>query len=273
MRRVWVFCLVIGCLIAAGCGGSPAPKPAGRAAAGVTVEGVAVGGLYRDEMTAALRELASRRYAAPVDARFADADGAILPEEAGRLLDVPATVGVAMAAPAGSAVEAVYRPLAPGLTAAVLAAASQAGTCTTPILDASPGRVANIRLTAVLVNNAVIAPGQEFSFNARTGEPTPARGFVPATVFVDGRHEQEVGGGMCQVSSTLYGAVLAAGLKVTERHAHSQPVSYAPPGRDATTYTDKDLRFVNSGRGTIVVRAVAAGKNVAVDLFALPRGE
>jgi vancomycin resistance protein YoaR len=131
----------------------------------------------------------------------------------------------------------------------------------------------NIRLTAALLNNAAIAPGDEFSFNRRTGEPTRERGFRPAVVFVDGREEKELGGGMCQVSSTLYNAVLAAGLRVVERHPHSRPVSYVPPGLDATTYTDKDLRFVNTTRRPLILRALVAGKKLTVDLFALPGGE
>ncbi len=167
----------------------------------------------------------------------------------------------------------MYRPLAPALTAAALAAARPAGAYTTTILDASPDRLENIRLTAALLNNAAIAAGDEFSFNRRTGEPTRERGFRPATVFVDGRHEEEVGGGMCQVSSTLYNAVLAAGLRVTERHAHSRPVAYVPPGKDATTYTDKDLRFVNTTRRPLVMRAYVAGKKLTVELLALPGGE
>lgn len=260
-------------LLLAGCGRPPAPRPEGRVAAGVTVEGVAVGGLYRSEAAAALQELAARRYTPPVPARFADADGAVVAEENGRLLDVAATVEATLTAPAGIETAAVYRPVAPAVTAATLAAARKAGGATTPILDDSPGRVENIRLTAALINNTAIAPGEEFSFNRRTGEPTPQRGFRTATVLVDGRREQEVGGGMCQVSSTLYGAVLDAGLTVTERHPHSVPVSYAPPGRDATTYTDKDLRFVNSARRPLILRAVVAAKSLTVDIFALPGGE
>jgi len=60
---------------------------------------------------------------------------------------------------------------------------------------------------------------------------------------------------------------------VTERHPHSLPVSYVPPGRDATTYTDKDLRFVNTTRGTLVLRALVAGENLTVDIFSLGGGE
>lgn len=273
MRLTAVVVVVAGCLLAAGCGLRPAPKPEPRAAAAVTVEGVAVGGLTRGEATAALQGLAAERYVPPADARFADGDGAVVAERPGQILDAAATVGEALAAPAGAAVAAAYRPVAPALTAAALAAARAAGACTTPILDASPGRVENIRLTAALLNNAAIAAGDEFSFNRRTGEPTRERGFRPATVLVDGRREEELGGGMCQVSSTLYNAVLAAGLQVTERHAHSQPVAYVPPGRDATTYTDKDLRFVNTTRRTLVMRAFTDGKKLTVELFALAGGE
>ncbi len=273
MRLAVIVLLIAGGLLAAACGLKPAQKPEGRAAAAVTVEGVAVGGLTQGEAAAALRDLAARRYVPSVNARFADEDGSVLAERPGRLLDVTATVAAALAAPAGSELAAVYRPLAPAVTAQALATAQGAGSYTTAIIDSSPARAENIRLTAALLNNAAIAPGDEFSFNRRTGEPTRERGFRPAVVFVDGREEEEVGGGMCQVSSTLYNAALAAGLKVTERHPHSRPVSYVPPGQDATTYTDKDLRFVNTTRRTLVLRAIVAGKKLTVELFALPGGE
>jgi vancomycin resistance protein YoaR len=267
--RLAAFLLMIVALFSAACGMRPAPKPEARVAAAVTVEGVAVGGLTRAGAAAALQGLAAERYEPPADARFADEDGTVVADEAGRMLDVPATADAALAAPAGSEMAAAYRPLTAAVTAADLAAAPRAGSYTTTILDATPGRVENIRLTAALLNNAAIAAGAEFSFNSRTGEPTRERGFRPAVVFVDGGHGEELGGGMCQVSSTLYNAVLAAGLRVTERHPHSQPVSYVPPGRDATTYTDKDLRFVNTTRRTLVLRSYVAGRKLTVDIFAL----
>ena len=273
MRLAAVILLIAGGLLVAACGLTPAPRPEPRVAAAVTVEGVAVGGLTQGEASAALQALAAGRYVPSANARFADGDGSILAERTGLIIDVPATTAAALAAPAGSDLAAVCRPLAPALTADDLRTARRAGTYTTTILDNSRERAENIRLTAALLNNAAIAPGDEFSFNRRTGEPTRERGFRPAVVFVDGREEEELGGGMCQVSSTLYNAVLAAGLKVTERHPHSRPVSYVPPGQDATTYTDKDLRFVNTTRRTLVLRALVAGKKLTVDLFALPGGE
>lgn len=270
--RLAAVLLMLGALFPAACGLQPAPKPEPRVAAAVTVEGVAVGGLTRGETAAALQRLAAERYKPPDDASFADEDGTVVADKDGRMLDVPATAEAALAAPAGSVLAAAYRPLKAALSAAELAAARQAGSYTTTIFDANPGRLENIRLTAALLNNVQIAAGAEFSFNSRTGEPTRERGFRPAIIFVDGGHEEELGGGMCQVSSTLYNAVLEAGLRVTERHAHSQPVSYVPPGRDATTYTDKDLRFVNTTRRPLVLRSFVAGKKLTVDIFVLSGG-
>ncbi len=271
MRCALALLLMAGVLVTA-CAGPPAAKPEPRAAPGVTVEGTAVGGMTRGEAAAALQGLAAARYVPSVDAAFAAGDGAVTADRDGLMVDVPATVEAALAAPAGSELAALYAPLRAAVSAEALTGARLAGSYTTPILDNSPGRRENIVLTAALLNNAAIPAGDEFSFNRRTGEPTRERGFRPATVFVDGRHEEELGGGMCQVSSTLYNAALAAGLKVTERHPHSQPVSYVPPGQDATTYTDKDLRFVNTTRGTLVLRALVAGRKLTVDIFSLGGG-
>lgn len=140
----------------------------------------------------------------------------------------------------------------------------------TPILDDGPDRVGNISLTANLLNNTIIGPGQEFSFNALTGEPTVERGFRHAVVLQNGQKVQGIGGGMCQVSSTVYKAALEAGLNVSERHSHSQPVSYVPIGRDATVFTDKDLRFLNSTRHTLMLRVFIIDKQVKADIWELP---
>jgi vancomycin resistance protein YoaR len=264
--------LIIAVLTLAACGlPQPAKRPEGpRVAAGVTLDGRPVGSLVQEDLATLLQELAAGGNKPAVAARFADQDGRILPETAGHSLDGVATIAAVLAAPPGTAVAAVYRPQAPAITANDLRAARRLGATTTPILDASPGRLENIRLTAALVNNAAIGPGQEFSFNRRTGDPTADRGFQPAPVFIEGGSGDELGGGMCQVSSTLHSAVLAAGLPVTERHPHSRPVAYIAPGLDAATYTDKDLRFRNSSRRTVILRAFITGRSLVVDLWALP---
>jgi vancomycin resistance protein YoaR len=261
--------------ISTGCGlQTPAPKPeVRRVAEQVTVEGQPVGNMTREEAGKVLANLAKAKDVPAVNAGFAADNGEIMLERPGQRLDRAATLEEIMAAVAGSKVRPVYQTFLPDITREKLLQSRKLGSYTTAILDNSPGRLANIRLTGRLINNIVLEPGQEFSFNKLTGEPTVARGFQTATVL-DGRGNKEegIGGGMCQVSSTLYNAVLAAKLKVTERHPHSRPVNYVPPDRDATTYTDKDFRFVNTARQRLISRVFTdpAGAALTVELWGLP---
>jgi len=254
-----------------GCGWlKTSPKPLPRTAVDVTVGGAAAGGMSQAEVAALLLPMAQSQYVAPRDAAFDPDSGLITAEEPGIMLDISATVQQVLDAPPQAAVTPVFRTAAPSVTAASLEKAQRLGACTTKIIDRTPARVHNIRLAARVINNALIEPGYEFSFNRRLGEPTADRGFLPATIFAEGgRLEQDVGGGVCQVSSTIYNAALAAGLTITERHPHSQPVAYVPPGRDATTYTDKDLRFVNSTRRRIIVRSLLTSSGLSADIWGL----
>lgn len=259
----------------AGCGlKTPAPKPEVRLVADqVTIEGQPVGAMTMEEATRVLINLAKAKDVPAVNAGFAPETGEVIPERPGQRLNVSATLNELLAAAPGSQVTPVYQHFVPDITKDKLTRSHRLGRYTTQILDDSPGRLANIRLTARLINNTVLESGQEFSFNRLTGEPTAGRGFQPATVFGDkGKTEQGLGGGMCQVSSTLYNAVLAANLTVTERHPHSQPVKYVPPGRDATTYTDKDFRFINTTRHRLISRVFTdeTGSQLTVELWGLP---
>ena len=117
----------------------------------------------------------------------------------------------------------------------------------TPLLDKGKNRMRNIKLSAKKINGQVVAPGQEFSFNRVVGPRTMKLGYRKAYIFINGEKVEEVGGGICQVASTIYNAALAAGLEITERHAHPKPVYYSKEGSDATVYYGKlDLRFKNT---------------------------
>ena len=97
---------------------------------------------------------------------------------------------------------------------------------------------------------------KEFSFNKVVGQRTAARGFKEATVIAGGQYEQGLGGGICQVSSTLYNAVIKAGLTASERHPHAFPSTYLPLGQDATVdYHHLDFKFKNTTDGEIIVVA------------------
>jgi len=109
------------------------------------------------------------------------------------------------------------------------------------------GRSRNIELAATAIDTMVLKPGQEFSFNGSVGRRTTEKGYVVAPVIIGDETEPGIGGGVCQVASTLHAAALLGAMRITERWAHSRPSAYMRLGMDATvSYPSKDFRFVNS---------------------------
>jgi vancomycin resistance protein YoaR len=108
-------------------------------------------------------------------------------------------------------------------------------------------RSSNIRLAASKLDGVILMPGETLSFNGTVGRRTVAGGFKEAGVYANGRHDTGIGGGICQVSTTLYNAAMFANLKVKQRSNHSMPVPYVPIGRDATVdYGSLDLLIENT---------------------------
>lgn len=108
-------------------------------------------------------------------------------------------------------------------------------------------RCNNIKLASTLIDGHVLMPGESFSFNEFLGPRTIKKGFQVAGVFANGRHDTGVGGGICQVSTTLYNAAVFAGLRIDKRNNHSMAVPYVPVGRDAAvSYPMPDLKFTNT---------------------------
>ena len=115
-------------------------------------------------------------------------------------------------------------------------------------------RVKNLELAGRKVNGTILYPGEEFSYNKVVGERTVANGFKEAHVFAGGKVVDGLGGGICQVSTTLYNTVLMSDLKVTERKAHMMHTGYNEPGKDATVvYGSIDFRFVNNRKTPIKI--------------------
>lgn len=129
--------------------------------------------------------------------------------------------------------------------------------------ELNPGqksRTHNVELACNYINGTILNPGDEFSYNNVVGQRTAARGFREAGIFVSGRLEEGLGGGVCQPSSTLYMAVLRADLKVTERSNHGMTVSYTPLGEDATvSWGSLDFKFVNDTEYPIKILASREG--------------
>lgn len=125
----------------------------------------------------------------------------------------------------------------------------------TIIKDNSEGRLTNINITCNILNNTIIKSNETFSFNNIVGKPTKERGYKEANVIINNKTEKGIGGGNCQVSSTIYNAVLAVpNLTVIERHEHGMDVSYVPDGKDAAvSYGSLDLKFKNdTGRDLLL---------------------
>lgn len=111
----------------------------------------------------------------------------------------------------------------------------------------NPNRTTNLILASNKINGVVLMPGEKFSFNEVVGERTIAAGYKNAAIFVNGQVEDGLAGGICQVSSTLYDAVIGANLEIVERHNHSKFTSYLPGGKDATVVWGRyDFQFKNS---------------------------
>ena len=137
-------------------------------------------------------------------------------------------------------------------------------TAITPIdKHSTDNRNNNIRRSFEFINGYELKAGREFNFNRIVGKRTLANGFYTAEEYVYGEHQEGVGGGVCQASTTVYQAAVCAGLKINKRKPHSDSVSYTDYGKDATVYwfeTDKnprtDLIFTNNTEGTIYIVAV-----------------
>jgi len=139
----------------------------------------------------------------------------------------------------------------------------------TSAADSTEGRLHNIKKAVRRIDDEVVGPAQRFSFNATVGNADIAEdGWEPAGVIVNGQMTEGYGGGICQVSSTLYNAVLGAGLTVVERHSHSKHVGYVPVGHDATVaYGILDFQFSNPYPFPIQIEAkILDDSHVAVAL-------
>ena len=142
------------------------------------------------------------------------------------------------------------------------------GSYTTNYSTSSAGRCANISVAAGKINGTVLYPGEEFSVGQTIGPLTAAGGYELAGAYENGQTVQSYGGGVCQVSTTLYNAVLKAELEVTQRSNHSMIVTYVKPSMDAAIAGDyKDLKFVNNLDAPIYIEGYTVGKDIYFNIY------
>ena len=144
------------------------------------------------------------------------------------------------------------------------------GTCTTNYDASNINRNNNLMLAAKKINGTIVNPGETFSYNQTVGQRTIASGFKEAKAYANGKVVLDVGGGICQLSSTLYNSVLLSNLEVVERRCHYFKTSYLPAGRDATvSWGSVDFKFKNNRKYPIKIVATAQDGVVKVDIFGI----
>jgi vancomycin resistance protein YoaR len=135
-----------------------------------------------------------------------------------------------------------------------------------------PNRIHNVQLVSRLIDGALIAPGAMFSFNETTGERSPDRGFREAPVIINGELQNGIGGGVCQVSTTVFNAAYEAGLPIESRTNHALYIAHYPQGRDATVnYPDIDLKFHNDTGKWLLLRTFVGSSALTVKLYGTPQ--
>ena len=215
----------------------------------------------------------------PRDATFRVLDSGrvfVVPSRPGRVIDVPATrrnLLAAVLSPTGRSARVVVTTQDAKRTTAQVRAMGITTRISRyeTIYGGDPNRIHNVQLVARLIDGKLIAPGATFSFNHATGARTAAKGFLTAPVIINGEVTTGLGGGVCQVSTTVFNAAYEAGLNITERTNHALYISHYPQGRDATVdYPDVDLKFVNDTPHWLLLRTFVGSYSLVVDLYGAP---
>jgi vancomycin resistance protein YoaR len=214
------------------------------------------------------------------DAEFVVVSGGrvlIKPSVDARVLDVPRTAEKLLAAalsPVRRVAPLVVATKPPDRTTADAKRMGITGVVSsyTTTYGGDPNRIHNVQLVSRLIDDTLIPPGHTFSFNGTTGERNEAKGFLTAPVIINGELQTALGGGVCQVSTTVFNAAYEAGLPITERTNHYLYISHYPQGRDATVnYPDLDLKFVNDTGRWLLLRAFVGASSLTVNLYGTPQ--
>jgi len=227
-----------------------------------------------ERMQAVMAQLSQKLDQPPKNASFARENGefVIHKEEAGYGIDIESAARhtqEVLASFASGSVELSIKTAKPQYTVAdVEFAKSALGAYSTPVENDDDPRLRNIRLAASRINNQMLYPGQVFSAGTHIKANVPDSGYEAATVLVRGQPVSDIGGGVCQVVTTLYNAVLRAELEIVQRHNHSARVSYAELGFDATIAGNYyDLKFKNNTDRPILITGHVANNSLHVEII------
>ncbi|MGC2880961.1 VanW family protein [Bacillus subtilis] len=219
-----------------------------------------------------IKQLGQKVYREPINAVLND-HGSIVPGRVGYKLYQQAFMEKFYAYFYGqgpSKIEVPEMNIYPKVDSELLAHIStqQLGQYVTYFNSSNKSRSHNISLSAKAIDNHVVFPNETFSFNQVVGMRTRNKGYKSAPIIVKGELSEGVGGGICQVSSTLFNAVDRAGLQIVQRYSHTRSVPYVPPGRDATvSWGGPDFRFQNQYNQPILIRAKRYGGSMIITLY------
>jgi len=234
-----------------------------------------------EKMAPFLAEVAAEVEIKPVDASF-DSDGVqawVVPGVEGRALDPQKTAEALTAATfktTGRTAELVLIKAEPDLTTAeaeAMGIKEKLAGYTTEWDDGTKERRINVKTATRYASDVILAPGDIYSFSEHVGERTEERGFMPAGgITGPGILEDVLGGGICQVSTTLFNAAFFAGLEIVERHNHSLYIEHYPKGRDATVTVGADMRFRNNTDHYILIRGTSTGVVTTFNIYGTSDG-
>ena len=239
---------------------------------------LAIGGEAAERYLSGLAKAIDRP---PLDAGFTLTGGGrprVVAAREGRTLDIDATrtalLAAALVAPPGDrtaplAVETA-QPKRTTEEAKAMGIVGVVGSYTTTY-GGDPNRIHNVQLVSKLIDDHLIPPGALFSFNETTGERNADKGFLEAPVIINGELQTGLGGGVCQVSTTVFNAAFEAGLSIEARTNHALYISHYPLGRDATVnFPDTDLVFKNDTGHWLWLRAFVDSSSLTINLYGTP---
>jgi len=238
----------------------------------VRLEGYDVGGLKESQVLEIIENYASKNDKEAVNAKLDENTWEVYAEKQGQKVNVDKTLEAVLNANEGEKVKYVVEKAYPKVTCDMLQNnIVEIASYSTPLLNRSDNRINNIQLAVEEIDYYKLEPGEEFSFNRVVGKRTKAKGYEEAPIIIrteDGpKKGNGVGGGVCQISSTLYNVVEECGLDITERHIHSKNVGYVPRGEDATvTYGSVDFKFRNNRKHPVMIRVWVSEKRVTAKI-------
>ncbi|AYV68089.1 MULTISPECIES: VanW family protein [Niallia] len=228
--------------------------------------------IHTDEFNKVMEEIDKKVYIAPKDAAV-NKYGGIVPEEVGYRLhrvkfieQMYAHYFNDISSNKGYPLEVIYPKVDSELLESIRR--KKIGRYITSFNMRNKERSMNISLATEAINNSVIFPNEKFSFNQIVGKRTVEKGYLQAPVIINGKFSEDIGGGICQVSSTLFNAVDNAGLNIIQRYSHSRKISYVPPKRDATVSWDgPDFVFENNYEHPVLIQAKMLGHHLLIELY------